>query len=217
VNQKIFRGCVLLVSVSVLSLASVSAQQTGARARRGGLDNLSLPSTTARVASATTTPGAAAWQTFAPEGTGFSVSLPGAPEEATRAGRESGQLARQFRSYRLAAGNLKFEVSRTGQLPEELFLQQGATDKFFEGASQGITMALARTNSQIKFKLASEEAISLDGYEGREYAFEADGHYSVARIFLIDRAVFALSIIGPRSELTPETVRRFLDSFSLTQ
>ncbi|HEV2800258.1 MAG TPA: hypothetical protein VGW12_07165 [Pyrinomonadaceae bacterium] len=212
-NQKILRGCVLLVSVCLLSLVSVSAQQ---RARRGGLDNLSLPSTTARVA-ASTQPGASAWQTFAPDGAGFSISLPGMPEEATRAGRESGQLNGGLRSYRLTAGGVKFEVSRTGQLPEELFNQPGASDKFFTGASQGITMALARSNAQIKFKLASEEAVSLDGYEGREYEFEADGHYSVARIFLVERTVFALSIIGPRSEATPETVRRFLDSFALTQ
>lgn len=114
-NKKIFRGMMLLVSVCALSGAA-AAQQPSARARRGGLDNLSLPSTTARVASAST--GASAWQTFAPEGAGFSVSLPGLPEEPTQGARASGQLPSQMRSYRLAAGDLKFELGRTGQLPE---------------------------------------------------------------------------------------------------
>ena len=213
-NQKIFRGLVLLMSVCASS-AVASAQQPASRARRGGLDNLSLPSTTARVASASTAGGV--WQTFVPEGAGFSISLPGLPEEPTQAGRASGQLAAQFRTYRLAAGGLKFEVSRTGQLPEQLFSQPGVVDKFFAGTSQGITATLNRTNQQNRFKLVSEQPISLDGYEGREYAFEAEGQRSVARVFLAERAIFVLSVIGPKSELTPETVRRFLDSFALTQ
>lgn len=214
-NRKIFSTAVLLVSVCVLCAASVSAQQPAGRARRGGLDNLSLPSTTARVASASTAAGA--WQTFAPEGAGFSVSLPGQPEEPTRTLRETVQMNSQLRSYRLVAGDLRFEISRTGQLPEELFMQPGAADKFFAGASQGITGALAQRNQPVKFKLVSEQAVSLDGYEGREYEFESEGHRSVARIFLVDRAVYALGITGSKSELTPETVRRFLDSFALTQ
>ncbi len=215
-NKKIFSGLLLLVSVCVLCAASASAQQpAGGRARRGGLDNLSLPSTTARVASASTATGA--WQTFAPEGAGFSISLPGQPEDSTRNLRETGQLSAQLRSYGLSVGNLRFEISRTGQLPEQLFMQPDAADKFFAGASQGITAALAQKNQAVKFNLVSEQAISLEGYEGREYEFESEGQRSVARIFLVDRAIYALGVIGSKSEMTPETVRRFLDSFALTQ
>jgi hypothetical protein len=214
VDQKILRGMMLLVSVCALSGAA-AAQQPSARARRGGLDNLSLPSTTARVASAST--GASAWQTFAPEGAGFSVSLPGLPEEPTQAGRASGQLASQFRSYRLTSGGLKYEIGRTGQLPEQFVSRPEYVEKFFEGASQGITAALARENQQIKFKLVSEQAISLDGYEGREYEFDAEGHRAVARLFLIERSLYGFSVIGPKSEMTPENVNRFLNSFALTQ
>jgi hypothetical protein len=205
----------LLVSVCLLSAASATAQQPAARARRGGLDNLSLPSTTARVASAANA--ATAWQTFAPEGAGFSVSLPGMPEEPTRAGRESGQTAAQFRSYRLISGGLKFEIGRTGQLPEQFVSRPEYVEKFFLGASQGITAALARENAQVKFKLVSEQTISLDGYEGREYEFDAEGHRAVARLLLIERSIFGLSVIGAKSEMTAENVNRFLNSFALTQ
>jgi hypothetical protein len=207
----------LLVSVCVLSAATAAQQpQQPARARRGGLDNLSLPSTTARAASASS--GAVVWQTFAPEGAGFSVSLPGRPEQPTaRAGRESGGSAAQVRNYRLASGGLKYEIGRTGQLPEQLLSQPDYIEKFFAGASRGMTAALAQQNQQSKFKLVSEEVISLDGYEGREYQFDAEGQRAVARLFLVERSIFGLSVIGPKSEMTPEHVERFLNSFALAQ
>jgi hypothetical protein len=206
----------LLASVCVLSAAAAQGQSP-ARARRGGgggLDNLSLPSTTARVASAST--GASAWQTFAPEGAGFSVSLPGMPDEPARAGGQTAAAA-QFRNYRLAAGGLKFEIGRTGQLPEQLVSRADYVEKFFAGAAEGITAALSRENQQLKFKLVSEEAVSLDGYEGREFEFAAAGHRAVARLFLVERSIYGLSIIGANSEMTAENVNRFLDSFALTQ
>jgi hypothetical protein len=205
----------LLAAMCLLSAAAAAQQSRPAKARRGGLDSLSLPSTTARVASASN--GTSAWQTFAPEGAGFSVSLPGLAEETTRAGRESGQLSTQFRNYRLTAGGLEYDLGRMGQLPEQLFSQPGFVDKLFAQASQNMTTALARKNQQIKFKLVSEQTISFDGYEGREYEFDAEGHRAVARLFLVERSIYAFSVLGPKSEMTPENVNRFLDSFALTQ
>jgi hypothetical protein len=222
VNKHIFRGAMLLASACVLS-AAVAAQEPPpqqqrqqqrqpARARGGGLDNLSLPSTRARAASASTNTDV--WQTFAPEGAGFSVSLPGLPEEATQAARASGQLAPQFRHYRLIAGGSLYDLGRTAQLPEHLFSQPGFLDKFFARTAQYLDAALAQKSRQIKFKLVSEEPISLDGYEGREYEFDAEGHRAVVRLFLIERALFTISVIGPKSELVPENVSRFLNSFA---
>lgn len=215
-NKKILRGMMLLGTACVLS-AAVAAQQPQqpARARRGGLDNLSLPSTTARVASAST--GATAWQTFAPEGAGFSISLPGLPEESTRVAGTSGQPAARVRNYRLDSAGLKYEIGRTGQLPEQFVLQPDYLERFFAGASRGIIAALAQQHRTDGFKLVSEEAISLDGYEGREYEFASEGHRAVARLFLIERSIFGLSVIGPTSEMTPARVERFLNSFALAQ
>jgi hypothetical protein len=213
VNKKIFRGITLAVSVCALAFAA-SGQQT-AKTRRGSLDNLSLPSTSARVSAASTT--GAAWLTFAPEGAGFSVSLPGLPEELTQAGRERGQVAEQFRSYRLAAEGLKYEVVRTPPFPEQIVSQPGFADKFFAGAAEGLTHSLLAENRNIKFRLVAEQAISLDGYEGREFEFAAEGHRAVARVFLIERAIFGLGMVGAKSEMTPDKVSRFLDSLALIQ
>jgi len=210
VNQKIFRAVALAVSVCALSVAA-SGQQSAARTRRGGLDNLSLPSTAARVAAASTGSGAATWMTFAPEGAGFAVSVPAMPEETTQGGR--GQL----RSYRLAAEGLKYEIGRTGQMPEQLVSQPEYVEKFFAGARHGLVAALEQSNPQIKFRLVSEQAVSLDGYEGREYEFDAEGHRAVARLFLIERSIYALSVLGAKSDMTPDKVNKFLDSFALVQ
>lgn len=214
-NKKILRGMMLPGAVCVLSVLATAQQQQPPRARRGGLDNLSLPSTTARVASASN--GATTWLTFAPEGAGFSVSLPGMPEESARAGRASGQSAAQFRNYRLTAGGLKFEIGRTGQMSEQLTSRPEYMEKFFAGAAQGIAAALSQESQQVKFKLVSDEAISLDGYEGREYEFAAEGHRAVARLFLVEGSIYGLSVIGAKSEMTPENVGRFLNSFALVQ
>ncbi|HZG51719.1 MAG TPA: hypothetical protein VEZ40_06255, partial [Pyrinomonadaceae bacterium] len=70
---------------------------------------------------------------------------------------------------------------------------------------------------QIKFRLVSEQPVSLDGYEGREYEFEAEGHRAVARLFLVERAIYALSVLGAKSDMTPDKVNKFLDSFALAQ
>jgi hypothetical protein len=209
------RGLVLVVSVCSLVVAVASAQQPS-KPRRGGLDNLSLPSTSARVSAASAATGAA-WLTFAPEGAGFSISLPGLPEETTLGGRERGQLAGQFRSYRLTAGGLKYEVARTPPLPEQLVSQPGFADKFFASATENMTRSLLAENPNIKFQLVSEQSISLDGYEGREYEFAAAGHRAVARVFLIEGSVFGLGVLGAKNDMTPDKVNKFLDSLALTQ
>ena len=173
-NKKIFCGLVLAVSLCAL-VGAASGQQPTPRPRRGGLDNLSLPSTSARVAAASTT-GAGGWTTFAPEGAGFSISL-----------------------------------------PAQLVSQPGFADKFFASATEGMTRSLLAENPKIKFQLVAEQSISLDGYEGRELEYAAEGHRAVARVFLIEGSVFGLGVLGAKSDMTPDKVNRFLDSLALTQ
>jgi hypothetical protein len=213
VNKKIFRGAMLALCVCALAFAA-SGQQAK-KARRGGLDNLSLPSTSVRVAAASTA--GSAWLTFAPEGGGFSISLPGLPEEPTQSARAQGQLAAQFRSYRLTAGGLKYEVARTPPLPEQLVSQPGFADKFFATATQNLTRSLMAENPNIKFRLVSEQTISLDGYEGREFEFASEGHRAFARLFLVEGSVYGLGVLGTKNDMTPDKFGRFLDSLALTQ
>ncbi|HYY41418.1 MAG TPA: hypothetical protein VE775_01725, partial [Pyrinomonadaceae bacterium] len=178
-NYKPLRALLAVVSLCALTHA-VHAQQ------RGGLDSLSLIQPGGAGADA-------AWQLFAPEGAGFSLLVPGTPEEMTRRGREAGTLAPQFRSYHLtAADGLKYEFGRTGQLPAQVTGQPGFNDKFWATNAQGLMLALQSENRAAKFELVAERKVSVAGYEGREYEFAAPGLRSLARVYLINRAIFAL-------------------------
>lgn len=92
---------------------------------------------------------------FAPEGAGFSVALPGMPDETTHAGREQGQSSGQFRVYELAGGGLKYEITRTGALPAQLLSQPNVVESMFAGAAQGLAVALEAQYPQIKFRRVS--------------------------------------------------------------
>lgn len=80
-----------------------------------------------------------------------------------------------------------------------------------------MTGALQAMNPQAKFRLVAHQAISLGGFEGREFEYTATGHRASARIFLVNNSIYAFTVLGPKSELTPDAVSRFLDSFTLTQ
>ena len=69
--DKRFLRAALALACLCGAASAASAQRPQGR-RGGGLDNLSLPSTLERAASADDR-----WPTFAPEGEGFSVAMPG--------------------------------------------------------------------------------------------------------------------------------------------
>ena len=199
----------LLVGAALCALARATPAQQP-QPRRGGLDNLSLSS------NAGATSADAPWQLFAPEGAGFSVLVPGVPEEVTKRGREAGTLAAQLRGYQLmAADGLKYEFARTGQLPAAVATGPGFAEKFFAQNAEVLTYALQHENPQAGFKLAGERAVSVAGYAGREYEFAATGLRSVARVYLIERAIFVLAVSGSEAALTPDKAGKFLDSFSV--
>ena len=112
------RACGLAACV-VFASAAAAGQQPG-RARRGGLDNLALAPAPERDAA-----GSSAWQTFAPEGVGFSVELPGVPADETGTGRDAGRLNPSVRDYRLKADGVEYQIARTGQLPKAVYESEG--------------------------------------------------------------------------------------------
>ena len=205
-KRKFSRAALLVVSLCALSLTAFAQQPP----RRGGLDSMSLITNAGTPAAADS----AGWQLFAPEGAGFSVNVPGTPTEVTKRGREAGTLAPQFRNYQLAAADgLKYEFGRTGQLPAQ-FAGTDFETKFFAQNTEVLTTVLQHENPQAHFKLVAERAVSVAGYAGREYEFAGTGVRSLARVYLIDRAIFALAISGRESALTNEKASRFFDSFS---
>lgn len=201
-NRKSLRLLLPFVSLCALALSAHAQQQP----QRGGLDSMSLVTHAGADAS---------WQLFAPEGAGFSVLVPGTPEEVTKRGRESGQLAAQFRGYELAgADGVKYEFGRTGQLPAALLVRPDFKEEFFAHNVEGLSAALQHANPRAGFKLVAERRVSVAGYEGREYEYAAPGLRSVARVYLVDRAIFALAVSGGETALTADKAGKFLDSFT---
>ena len=201
-NQKSLRALLLFVSVCTLSLTTFAQQQP----RRGGLDSMSLVSHTGADAE---------WQLCTPEGAGFSVLVPGTPEEVTRRGREAGTLAAQFRGYELtAADGVKYEFGRTGQLPAQIVDQPDFSDKFFEHYAEALTLILQKSNQGAQFRLTAARQVSVAGGAGRAYEFAAPGRRAAVRAYLIDRAFFLLAVSGPEGVLTADKADKFLDSFT---
>ena len=207
-NGKLVRASLLFVSLAALSLTTFAQQQR----QRGGLDSLSL--ITHAGASA---PDSAGWQTFAPEGAGFSILVPGTPEEETKRGHDAGMLAPQFRTYKLAAADgVKYEFGRTGQFPAQLVTAEFQA-QFYEHNADIMTAALQHENPQAHFKLVEERHVSVAGFDGREYEFAGTGVRTLARVCVIDRAIFALSISGPEAALTNDKASKFFESFTPMQ
>lgn len=206
-NKSIVRVPMFVAALCALALGAQAQQRT---ARRGGsLNSLSLVSNADPAMSA-----GAGWQLFAPEGAGFSVLVPGTPEEASRHGRENGMTPAQFLSYHLTADGLKYEFGRTGQLPLEIAGKPDFGAKFFAHNAEGMLFALQSENPALKFRLVGERKVTAVGYEGREYEFAAPGVRSLARVYLIDRALFALALSGAEAKLTDDSARKFFDSFN---
>jgi hypothetical protein len=210
-RRTIFARSCALAACLACAAAVASAQQT--RARRGGLDNLSLPS--GGVGSAADAP--AGWQTFAPEGAGFTVSMPGVPEEPTGAGRRAGSTPQQLRSYRLQLGGLDYEIVRTPPLPPELFAKQNFEDEFYAMLPQFLARGAKMGMPQYNLEITGERAVESGGHAGREYEFSSRTHRSQVRVFLVERAMLFVALTGTKSAFSEAKMRAYLDSFTLTQ
>jgi hypothetical protein len=213
-KRTIFARPFALSACLVCACAVASAQQP--RARRGGLDNLSLPS---RGASSAASPSdaPAGWQTFAPEGAGFTVSMPGVPEEPSAGGVGAGSLPRQFRSYRLQEGGLDYEIVRTPPLPPELFAKENFEEEFYEMLPQFLAQGAKAGMPQFNLEMTGERAVESGGRAGREYEFSSRTHRSQVRVFLVERAMLFVALTGTKSAFSEAKMRAYLDSFTLTQ
>jgi hypothetical protein len=207
-KRKLLRAALVVVSLGALSLTVCAQQQR----QRGSLDNMSL-----LAHGSVGAPDSAGWQTFAPEGAGFSILVPGTPEEEMKKGHESGILAPQFRCYKLTvADGVKYEFGRTGQFPAQLVGAEFQA-QFFGHNAEMLTTLLQRENPQAHFKLLEERHVSVAGYDGHEYEFAGTGLRTLVRVCLIDRAIFMLSISGPEAALTNDKASKFFDSFTPMQ
>ena len=206
-NKKAFSTIVLLMCLSLMSSAALGQQQQRRTRRSGGLDNLSLPSTGASIASSS-------WREFAPEGVGFSVMMPGLPEEMSK-NMTPGPRSIEMREYRLRADASEYLIGVALNFPAELMQQPGFADRYFQMLPTA--MIKSAENASKHYSLVSQRAVSLQDYAGRQFKFDSPDYTCTMRVFLTDRSVYVISVESLKAAPPAEGVEKFFSSFSLKE
>lgn len=206
-NKKAFSTVVFFVCLSVMSCAALAQQPRGRAGRSGGLDNLSLPSTGASLASAS-------WQEVAPQGAGFSVMMPGLPEEMSR-DMASGPNAIGMRQYHVKADDMEYTVAVLLNLPPEMTEQPDFTAQYFKMLPTG--MMKSAEYAKKNYALTSQRSVSISGYPGRHYKFDSTDYTCMMRVYIIERSVYIMAVESPKSASANANVEKFLSSFAIKE
>ena len=143
------------------------------------------------------------WQEFTSEDGGFSVLMPGKPEEETlRQESEGVEIASDM--YRVQADNVSYMVLITPLQEEALALDPA---EFFDQYRDNI---LESTKAELK----EEKEITLDGNPGRELSLNQPSEVGRQRMYLVDNLLYQTVIGGPEQKVTRDATK-FLDSFKL--
>ena len=209
-DKRFSRAALALVCLCWAASAA-SAQRPQGRRRGGGLDNMSLPSTLERAAAS-----AERWPTFAPEGEGFSVAMPGKPVDVAAEKRAGGLADARARSYRVKADGIEYEVTRTGQIPAALFEMKGFEQDFLASLEKSLPAAARNEWPHMKLALSGQQPVTLDGFAGREFDLGSADYRSRVRAFVVERSLLLVAMTGPRSAFTDAKTDRYFGSLRLT-
>jgi hypothetical protein len=203
VNKKTLSMFALLLCLFAMSSAALAQQQQ--RRRSGGLDNLSLPSTSVSVASAY-------WQTLAPEGLGFSVMMPGRPEEESK---DFGQGRIAMRIYRVKAEEMDYAAGVMLNFPREVMQQPGFAARYFQIMPEMMT---ASTDYKEKhYKLIAQRDVSVENHPGRQYKFDSTANTLTMRVYLGERSVFIMIVESPKVSVSNDNLEKFFSSFTFKE
>ena len=210
-NKKLFCAALALTCLCGAAPSTAGRQQPAARPRRGGLDNMSLPSTMERVAAANQ------WKMFAPTGEGFSVEMPGAPVDVAGQRRAGSRTGADAHSYRVKFEGVEYEVTRTAPIPEALFEMKGFREDFLDTLSGSIPAGARYEWPHMELVLVGRRTITLDGNDGRELDLASEGYRSRVRAFLLGRSLLIAAVTGPRPAFSEEKAGKFFNSLRLNR
>lgn len=206
VNKKAFSTVAFFVCLSVMSCVALAQQPRRAR-RSGGLDNMSLPSTGASLASAS-------WQEIAPAGAGFSLMMPGSPEEMSNDAVKAPN-APGLRQYHVKADDMEYTVGVLLNLPPVITEQPEFAAQYFKILPTGLIKSAEYAKKN--YTLVSQRAISISGYPGRQYKFDSTDYTCMMRVYIIERNVYIMAVESPKSAVSNDNVEKFLSSFALKE
>jgi hypothetical protein len=146
------------------------------------------------------------WQEFASKEGGFTVAMPGTPQEQPFETKTPFGMAKAT-NWRVEAQVARYIVAII-DCPVPVAPDQ--VDQLFQGISEGFA-------SSAKGKVKSDKKISLEGNAGREYVIELPNQAIVKnRSYLVKQRVYSLSV-GPLEKIAAEDADRFMDSFKLAK
>jgi hypothetical protein len=203
VNQKLFSTTLLLVCLAVLSGSAFAQQQR--RRSSGGLDNLSLPSTGRSIASSS-------WQKFAPEGAGFSVMMPGLPDETSK---EVGPSATNLNEYRVKTAGTEYVVGVLLNFPAQLLQSPDFMAKYFEILPSAMMRSAEYAGRN--YKLSSQRSISINDYPGRQYKMDSADYTCTMRVVVAEHSIYVVAVESAKATLSTENVEKFLASFTIEE
>ena len=139
------------------------------------------------------------WVTLAPEGAGFSVSL---PAEATE--RIDKKASYTLHAFTLVVGRATYVASYTDYVPGKLDPKTALAanrDKF---------------NKSLQATLVSSREITLDGHTGMEFTSETPAADVKSQLFLIGNRMYQIATFVFRDVDETRNVNRFFESFKFT-
>ena len=204
-KKKALRVVLLLVCLLCAMPAATHAQQQRRVRRSGGLDNLSLPSTGVSIASSS-------WREVAPEGTGFSVMMPGSPVELTK---DLGQGGIAMRVFNVKADEMEYAAGVVQNFPGELMQQPGFATSYFKMLPDVIVESVQYREKH--YRLSAQRPVSIRDYPGRQYRFDSADYTCVMRVYLGEQTVYTLIVESPKAAVSDENLEKFFSSFDLKE
>jgi hypothetical protein len=139
------------------------------------------------------------WVTLAPEGAGFSVSMPGEAVEA---------VARKptftLHSFTVTAGRATYVASYSDYQPGKL------------DPTKALTANRDKFNKSLHATLLSSREITLDGHAGIEFTSETPAANLKSQLFLIGDRMFQTAAFVFKDVDETRNVDRFFESFKFT-
>ena len=168
---------------------------------------MSLPSTDATLASSS-------WQRLAPVGAGFSVMMPGLPDEAFK-NMTQGPNPVGLREYRFKADDAEYVLGVLLNLPVEITQQPDFAEGYFQLLPLGMIKSAEHAGKN--YRLTAQRSISIKDYPGRQYKFDSPEYTCTMRAYLIGQTVYIMSVESRKASVPLENVERFFSSFALTE
>lgn len=155
------------------------------------------------------------WSTFSPDGASFSVLMPGLPTEDRDVATKNTTGDIDFKSYTLELPYGGFLSVVVAELPEATVIK-GNTDEILDSACAHIAQSAGGT-------VTGKRLAPLGDRPGREFFVDVPesavpgGGALRAKVYLVDRTMYQLIAIVPRSKRNSDTPGKFLDSFTLVR